>query len=233
MDIRSWGWVLLGCAVSMSALAQEGDFISKTNKSYVLLSAGRSNTPMACNASERWLVDSTCNSKGTIYRVGYGYNITSFWAMELSYGDFAYAREDGWDPAPPLVVTGGVPPPSPVRYYRTWSAIGWEIATVGTLHLGEHLSLHAKAGWLRAHVEEEVWFYPTSGTTAGELWHGNYKASNNTASVSGGAQFDFNRDVGLRLQVNRYNKLPGTHQLDATTNKFKTTSVLASLVLKF
>lgn len=226
MGFKSWVWMLLGCTVSMSSLAQGDDFKAKTTKSYVLLSAGRSNTPAACDNSSRYLVDSSCSSKGTIYRIGYGYNITSFWAMELSYGDFAHAREDGWDSAPPLLVTGGLPATQPVQYYRTWSATGWEIATVGTLHLGEHLSLHGKAGWLRANVEEEIWWYPLSGPTAGELWHARYKEANNTASVSGGLQFDFNRDVGLRFQVNRYNKLGGTY-------KYKTTSVLASAVFKF
>lgn len=217
MDIRSWRWMLLGCAVSMSALAQEDDFRSKTTKSYVLLSAGRSSTPAACDANSVYL-NSTCSTKATVYRLGYGYNITSFWAMELSYGDFAHAREDGIDPAPPAVIPGG----GPIPYYRTWSATGWELATVGTLHLGEHLSLHAKAGWLRANVEEEIWWYPTNG----ELWHANYKEANNTASVSGGLQYDFNRDVGLRFQVNRYNKLGGYY-------KYKTTSALTSLVFKF
>ena len=230
MNFRSCGWLLLGCMVAMPGLAQEDDFKSKTTKSYVLISAGRSNTPAVCDNSARYLVDSSCSSKGTIYRIGYGYNITSFWAMELSYGDFAHAREDGWDPAPPVEVRGDpplpLPLPAPVRYYRTWAATGWELATVGTLHLGEHLSLHAKAGWLRANVEEEIWWYPTHGTTAGELWHWRYKEANNTASVSGGAQYDFNRDVGLRFQVNRYNSLGGYY-------KYKTTSVLAGLVLKF
>jgi len=219
MKVRSWGWMLLGCVVSVSAFGEtDKEYNAKATRSYVLLSVGRSNTPKACEAGERWLQDSSCNSKGTIYRIGYGYNFNSLLAMELSYGDFAHAREEGIDPAPPAVIPGG----GPVPYYRTWSATGWEIAAVGTLHLGPSLSVHGKAGWLRAHTEYEVWYYALNG----EMWHGNIKDANNTASVSGGIQYDLNRDVGLRLQVNRYNKLGNTF-------KYKTTSTLASLVLKF
>ncbi|MBI4809703.1 MAG: outer membrane beta-barrel protein [Nitrosomonadales bacterium] len=223
MNIRSWGWMLMGCAVAMPALAQDGDYNVAATNSYALLSAGRSSTPAACD--NRWLADSTCSSKGTIYRLGYGYNLNSLLGVEISYGDFAHAREDGIDPTPPAIIPGG----GPIPYYRTWSVIGWELAAVATVHLGQHLSLHGKAGWLRANMEEEVWYYALNG----ELWHGNYHETRNTTSVSGGIQYDFNRDVGLRFQVNRYNKLPGAYQLDGTTYRFKTTSALASLVLKF
>lgn len=51
MEIRSWGWVLMGCSVSISALAQEGGVKSKATNSYVLLSVGQSNTPAACEWS--------------------------------------------------------------------------------------------------------------------------------------------------------------------------------------
>lgn len=224
MRIKSWVVVLIGCSVSVSAFAQdEKDYNAKVTRSYVLLSAGRSTTPAVCD--NRWLADSNCSSRGTIYRLGYGYNLNSLLAIEVSYGDFARAREDGVDPAPPAAIPGG----GPIPYYRTWSAIGWELAAVATMHLGERVSLHGKAGWLRANVEEEVWYYANNG----ELWHANYKESKNTASVSGGIQYEINRDVGMRVQVNRYNSLPGTSQLAGTANKFKTTSVLASLVLKF
>lgn len=221
---------LLGCMISAPVWAQDEDkeakeFKSKSTKSYVLLSAGRSTTPMACSWSGdrlfeggQWLQGSACGTKGTVYRIGYGYNFTSMLAMEISYGDFANVREDGTDPTPPAAIPGG----GPIPFYRTWTANGWEIAAVGTIHLGPYVSLHGKAGWLRAYVENEIWYYANNG----ELWHGNYKEANNTASASGGMQIDFNRDVGMRFQVNRYNKLGGTY-------KYKATSVLASLVMKF
>lgn len=219
MKVRSLGWMLLGCVVSASAFGEtDKEYNAKATRSYVLLSAGRSNTPEVCDAAAKYMSNSACGTKGTIYRLGYGYNLNSVLAVELSYGDFAHAREDGIDPAPPAPIPGG----GPISYYRTWSATGWEIAAVGTLHLGPYLSLHGKAGWLRANVEEEIWWYPTDGS----LWHANYKEANNTASATGGIQFDFNRDVGIRMQVNRYNKLGGTY-------KYKATSVLASLVMKF
>lgn len=231
MRNRMWGMVLLGCVISAPVWAQDEDkeakeFKAKSTKSYVLISAGRSDTPAACDAGWRYQTNSACSKKGTIYRIGYGYNFNSLLAMEVSYGDFAHAREDGWDSAPPSIILGGTAPTMPMRYYRTWSATGWELAAVGTIHLGPYVSLHGKAGWLRANVEEEIWWYPLEGPNSGQLWHGNYKEANNTASASGGIQIDFNRDVGMRFQVNRYNKLGGYY-------KFKTTSVLASLVMKF
>jgi len=226
MKVRSLGWILLGCVVTASAFGEtDKEYNAKATRSYVLLSAGRSTTPAACDWSGdrdfyggQWLQNSACGTKGTVYRIGYGYNFNSVLAMEVSYGDFAHVREDGVDPTPPAVIPGG----GPIPYYRTWSAIGWEIAAVGTLHLGPYVSLHGKAGWLRANVENEVWYFANNG----ELWHGTYKEANNSASATGGIQFDFNRDVGIRMQVNRYNKLGGTY-------KYKATSVLASLVMKF
>lgn len=230
MKNRLWGMGLLGCVFSLPICAQDDDkafagLNAKSTTSYVLLSTGKSNTPDACDWSgdrsfvaDRWLQDSVCGKKGTIYRIGYGYNFNSALAMEVSYGDFAYVREDGSDPTPPSVIPGG----GPIPYYRIWTASGLEIAAVGTIHLGPYLSLHGKAGWLRAHVENEVWYFANNG----QVWHGNYKEVNNTASATGGVQFDFNRDVGVRLQVNRYNKLGATY-------KYKVTSVLASLVMKF
>lgn len=217
MNSRSWVWALLGCVVSMSALADdEKGYNIKSTKSYIALSGGRSSSPNMCYTTVQ--PDGFCNSRGTIYRIGYGYNITSFWGMEISYGDFARSRETGTYAVPPAGITGG----GPVPYIRNWSVIGWELATTATLHLGDHLSLNARGGVLRANLEDDIEVL----TTANKVEHIKYRESGNNVTVGGGIQFDFNRDVGLRFEVNRYNKLGNTY-------KFKTTSALASLILKF
>lgn len=222
MRYRMWGMVLLGCVISAQVWAQGEDkevkeFKAKNTSNYVMISGGRSTTPAACDA--RWLQASACGSKGTVYRVGYGYNFNSLLAMEVSYGDFARVKETGTDPAPPTWASSTAV--APLDYYRTWSATGWELAAVGTIHLGPYISLHGKAGWVRANIDEEVMYL-----AAGDNQSRRYSEVHNSTSASGGVQIDFNRDVGMRFQVNRYNKLGGAY-------KYKATSVLASLVMKF
>jgi len=189
---------------------------SVSHNSYILLSAGKSNSHGTCSSTIA--PDAKCSEKGNVYRLGYGYQFTPTWGMQISYGDFGRAEEDGALAVPPAGVPGG----GPIPYTWTWSAVGWEIAATGTLHFGDSFSLIGKLGYLRANVEAEFVVI----TTTNEIWHSEFHEVSNNTNASIGAQYDFNRDFALRLQHDRYGKL-------GTTSKIDTRATILNAIFKF
>lgn len=204
----------LACVlISLPAMADES---INLHQSYISLSAGKSNSPGTCATS--YAPGATCSEKGNVYRLGYGYHFTPAWGMEISYGDFGNAKEDGVLAATPP----GVPGSGPVPYVWTWEAIGWEIAATGTLHFGKALSLIGKLGFLHANVGQEL----IVTTTGYGQWHAVEHENSNNISTSIGAQYDFNQDFALRLQYNKFGKLGNVSKIDVN-------ATYASVILKF
>jgi hypothetical protein len=214
----------LALICSSFAFPAVADEVSNTHNSYVSFSGGKSQSSGACSTT--YIQSATCSEKGKVYRLGYGYHLTPTWGMEISYGDFGQAKEEGVLPyAPP-----GVPGGGPIPYVRTFQAVGWEIATTGTLHFGKSFSLIGKLGVLHADVGQEI----ILTTPAYGIWHAVDHDTRHHITTSIGAQYDFNKDFALRIQYDRYGKLGDLSRLyTGATSKIDVSAAFASVILKF
>ncbi len=185
-------------------------------QSYLSLSAGLSNSPGTC--ASLYTSGASCSEKSSVYRLGYGYHFTPTWGMEISYGDFGRAKEEGMFAVPPPGVPGG----GPIPYVWTYEAVRWEIAATGTLPLNESFSLIGKLGFIRANIGQET----SMITTTNEVWHSVSHDDSNHISPSLGVQYDFNRDFALRVSHDRFGKL-------GKSFKTNVSATYASLILKF
>ncbi|MDO8312584.1 MAG: outer membrane beta-barrel protein [Sideroxyarcus sp.] len=213
MRCKVWALTIICGSFALPAMADEA---LNSHNSYISISAGKSSSPGTCASSSA--PGATCSEKGNVYRLGYGYHFTPNWGMEISYGDFGQAKEEGVYALPPPGVPGG----GPVPYVWTWDAIGWEVAATGTLHFGNSLSLIGKLGFLRANVGQEY----IINTTTNEVWHAVLHEASNNISSSVGAQYDFNEDFALRIQHDRFGKL-------GNLSKINVSATSASAILKF
>ncbi len=94
-----------------------------------------------------------------------------------------------------------------------WKATGFQVSGIGALPLGNGFSLTAKVG--------------IAATTLNLSGTGHSTSSTNLA-YGIGARFDFNRDVGVRLQYENLGDIG-----DSTTGPFKVTLITAGIVAKF
>lgn len=215
MRFKTWILTLTCCTFASPAIAY--DPLNPTN-SYVSLSAGISKSKDTCTTT--YVAGATCSENGKVYRIGYGYNFTKTWGMEISYGDFGVAKEEGTFPDTPPGVTPYEATPTP--YVWTWDAVGWEIAGTGTLYFGKSFSLIGKLGVYHAQTGEELM---VTTQTSG-LWHAVSHDDSTGFSGSIGAQYDINRDFGVRVQYQNYGKV-------GKISKTQVSSASAAIMLKF
>ncbi len=214
MNFKAWCLALF-CVSLAAPVAAADNFTTKYN-SHLILNIGQSNAPGTC--AFLYTSGAACSEKGKVFRLGYGYNFTRNWGIEVSYGDFGRASEKNTLPATPA----GVPGSGPIPYTWEWSAIGWELAGTGTLHFGDSFSLTGKLGVLRANTGTELMVT----TSTNEQWHAvSHDVSNNT-SAGLGIRYDFNRDFALRVQYDSFGKL-------GELSKIKTSAVYGGVLLKF
>lgn len=214
MHAKALCLTLICLAITPTAVAAD-KFTTKYH-SYISLNTGRSNAPGTC--AYLYAAGATCSEKGTVFRLGYGYQFTDNWGLEVSYGDFGRAKEKGILPSTP----SGVPGSGPIPYTWEWGGEGWEIAGTGTLRFGDSLSLTGKLGVLRANLGTEI----IVTTSTNEIWHAVTHDASSSVSKGLGIRYDFNRDVALRLKYEDYGKL-------GSTTKIKTSAVHMDLLLKF
>jgi hypothetical protein len=213
IHFKTLALTLIFSAFSLAAMAEE---VSNGYNSYLSLSAGKSRSTGACATT--YAPDANCSDKSSVYRLGFGHHFTPTWGMEISYGDFGRAKEEGIDAAPPSDVPGG----GPIPYVWTFEAVGWEIAATGTMHMGKSFSLIGKLGFLHAEVGQEIiWTTISNG-----LWHSVEHENSNNISTGVGAQYDFNQDFALRIQYDKYGKLGKLSKIDVS-------AASARVILKF
>jgi len=214
MQPKIWCIALVCVSLSQPAIAE--NIFSTQYNSYISFDAGQSKAPGTCDFL--FASGSTCSEKGAVFRLGYGYQFTPTWGTEISYGDFGRASESGILPATPP----GVPGSGPIPYTWDWSAIGWELAGTGTLHLGDSLFVTGKLGILRANTGSEI----IVTTSTNEIWHAVTHDVSNNISKGISIRYDFNRDFALRLQYTDYGEL-------GEVSKIKTSAINLGLLLKF
>lgn len=208
------------CLILISATgvqtASAADIFTTKYNSYVSLNTGRSSAPGTC--AYLYAAGASCSEKGTTFRLGYGYQFNRYLALEVSYGDFGTAKEQGILPSTPA----GVPGSGPIPYTWEWTAIGWEVAGTATLPLGDSLSLTGKIGALRADVGSEV----IVTTSTNEIWHAVTRSTSSNLSKGISLRYEINRDFALRLQYQDFGEL-------GDPSKIRTKAASLDILLKF
>ena len=124
-----------------------------------------------------------CASAGAAWRIFGGYQFHKNIAVELGYADLGSVEASG--------VVLGVPVTAEIE------TKAWDLVAVGILPLNEQFSLHAKAGIARWDLD----------TTASAVGLGAVSISENGTDFTFGfgGQFNFTKNVGARVEWQRYN----------------------------
>jgi OOP family OmpA-OmpF porin len=123
----------------------------------------------------------TCDNTDTAFRVFGGYNFNKHFGVELGYGDLGK-----------MTVSSG-PVSGEIK------ATVWDLLAVGTLPIADKFSLYGKLGMYRAETK-------LSGSVAG-LGSGSSKDNNTDLTYAIGGGYDFNKNLGVRLEWQRYSKV--------------------------
>ena len=221
MAIRFISFLLaiLAYSASLPVVAEDlfADHVRTSYNSYISLNGGYAKAKDTCTST--YTAGASCTENGQISRIAYGYNFTRAWGLEISYGEFGKAKETGMSDT---TSWPGVPGSGMIPYDWRWTAVGWEIAATGALHLGRSFSLFGKLGFLRANVGQEI----RVNASTGEIWHAVMHEDSNSTSGGIGAQYDFNNDFACRIQYEYFGKL-------GSASKIKTSAVTAGILLKF
>jgi len=119
------------------------------------------------------------DDKDTGFRVFGGYNFNQHFAAEFGYADLGKVTASAGGASAEVKNTA------------------WDVMAVGIIPLAEKFSLYGKLGW-----------YFADSKLSGDLL-GSASQNSNNATYGIGAGYDFNRNLGLRAEWQRYGNVGG------------------------
>jgi OOP family OmpA-OmpF porin len=123
----------------------------------------------------------TCDDQDTAWKILGGYRFNRNLAVEFGYTDLGEGSgSDGVDTA-------------------TIESTAFEVVAVGSFPIANNFSVYGKAGFFRGDTEATV-----TGTSSGSV-----SESNTDLTYGVGVQYDFNRNLGVRGEWQRYTNLGG------------------------
>jgi OmpA-OmpF porin, OOP family len=161
--------------VVLPAVAQENGF-------YLGAKAGQSKFRGGCEPTPG-ITFTSCDDKETAWGVFAGYQFNRYIALETGWTDLGEITAVG--------NVGGTP------FSAGISAKGWEFVGVGSIPFSQQVSAYAKAGAYRWRVRGTV-AVPGLGTASAS-------DSGTDFTYGVGLRFDFTKNVGARLEWQRYN----------------------------
>jgi OmpA-OmpF porin, OOP family len=120
-----------------------------------------------------------CDDKDTAWRILGGWQLNRHFAAEIAYTDFGEI----------FLSAGGIE--------QTVEETAWELVAVGTYPFPEGFSLYGKLGLYRAKSEGRT----NIGISASD--------TNSDVTFGVGGRYDFNRNVGVRVEWQRYSDVGG------------------------
>ena len=121
----------------------------------------------------------SCDDKDTAWKIFGGYQVNRNFAAEFGYTNLGEISVSGFG------------------FNASAEATAWELVGVGSFPVANRLSLFGKIGFYRAEAEYE----DNTGVTADE--------SNTGLTFGFGARYDITRNLGLRLEWQRYSDVGG------------------------
>jgi OmpA-OmpF porin, OOP family len=152
---------------------------------------------------------STVDNKDSAYRISGGYRFSPIFALEAHYTDLGEYSSESSALLAPNVGAGTIA--------GKFKASGFGVDALVGAPLAQGFSIYGRVGVMRAKVEADfastgtIFVTPTAGSRAS-------RSANTTAYNYGvGLQYDINKQIGIRAEGQRYNKLGN----DETGGKLK------------
>jgi OmpA-OmpF porin, OOP family len=165
----------------VSALAFTGPASAQDAGFYLGGALGQSSFDVDCAGT------TSCDDKDSSWKIFGGYQFNKHLAVEFGYADLGET-------------TASVPGP-PFNVNLALEATVWDLVAVGSLPIGDRFSIFGKIGLYRADTE-------INGTASG-LPSVSESDSNTDLTYGVGARFDFARNLGVRLEWQRYQDVGG------------------------
>jgi OOP family OmpA-OmpF porin len=146
---------------------------------YVGGSVGQSSAKDACNDVGGAGV--SCDDTDTAFRVFGGYMFNKNFGAELGYADLGKAEA------------------SAAGFNASIKSKAWDLMVVGSLPVADKFSLYGKIGFYFANTDFSTNIPGISGESK----------SNNDLTYAIGAQYDFNKNLGIRGEWQRYSSVGG------------------------
>ncbi len=179
--------IVLGITAAMSAPA----FAQQTQHFYAGASVGQAKYGDVCSD----LPGFTCDNKDTAFRIFGGYQFHRNIGVEVGYADLGKAKFRG--------TSGSVS----VSGEEEFSA--WDLVAVGTWPIGTAFSVYGKLGMYHGEAKANA-----TASLAGVSATGSGDDSGSDFTYGLGAGFDFTKNVGARLEWQRYNGFGDAKDLD-------------------
>jgi len=173
---------LAAAAFALPAAAQ-----MNTGALYAGLSIGQSKFSDACEGSVPAGFTVTCDDKDTAWRIFGGYQFHPNIGVEIGYADLGRAQA--------TVSSGGLSATAKVE------ATAFDAVAVGSWPINQAFSLYGKLGLY--HGEAKLTASGTGGSSSD-------KDTGSDLTYGLGARYDFNRNIGVRAEWQRYNDFSGS-----------------------
>lgn len=184
-------WIaVLGLAAAALALPASAQRVDASN-AYLGVSLGQAKYGDVCSG----LSGFTCDDKDTAFRIFGGYQFTPNLAVELGYADLGSAAFRGTSGG--VAITGN-------EEFTAFDLVG-----VASWPIGTAFYVYGKLGLYHGEVTATA-----VGTLGGVSSRGSASDSGTDFTFGLGAGFDVSRNVGLRLEWQRYNGFSDADNLD-------------------
>ena len=167
-------------AISAPALAQQ-------SHAYVGGLIGQSKAADGCTDLPSGF---SCDNKDTAFKLYGGYQFNPHFAVECGYADLGKVKGSG-------VVSG-------VNLDATIKLSAWDVTAVGSWPFANQFAVFGKLGGYYGTVDSTATASGAGGTASAAA-----KDSNTGFTYGVGARYDFTRNLALRAEWQRYNKMGG------------------------
>jgi OmpA-OmpF porin, OOP family len=164
-----------------SAMAFTGPAFAQDTGFYVGGALGQTSFDVDCAGT------TSCDDEDSSWKIFGGYQFNKNLALEFGYADLGEATASVL--VPPFTANGAL------------EATVWELVAVGSLPIADRFSIFGKIGLYRADTDLNV--------TVPGLGSASESDSNTDLTFGVGARYDFTRNLGVRLEWQRYQDVGG------------------------
>jgi OOP family OmpA-OmpF porin len=164
-----------------SAMAFVGPAFAQDTGFYLGGALGQTSVDLDCTGT------TSCDDEDSSWRIFGGYQFNKHLALEFGYADLGESTASV--SVPPFIATG------------TLEATVWDLVAVGSLPIADRFSIFGKIGLYRADTDFSV--------TVPGLGSASESDSNTDLTYGVGARYDFTRNLGVRLEWQRYQDVGG------------------------
>ena len=176
---------LLGLLAIVAASVPSAMAAEENTGFYIGGNVGQSDAKQVCDG-----VTISCDKKDTAWKLFAAYQFNQNFGVEVGYSDLGKSTVSG-------VITG-------VSINGSGTAKAWELVGIGAFPVADKFSLYGKLGVYQAKTDVSA-----TGVVPGFAVSVSASDTNTDWTAGFGAMYDINRNVGVRAEWQRYNKVGG------------------------